>query len=257
MGNFNYGKTLNEWDARLAYDKEAIVKILKNNYDSVKDAAHTNGYYSLLDSHLLLSFLNEARPKNIVEIGGGLTTKMMIEHIKTNRPETNLTTFAIDLKNTLPQNLPKNFKYIEGDFLTTYFDNFIDWGNIDLLFIDALHEAHFATFFCYELFPKLKKGALIHVHDVQEPSVLLEGYQKGYIKLGEYWKNATITDEAYQLFYYIKDKPEYLVLCNSNNLLEKHTELVSWITNIEKNKYVNLNSTGLAPAESLWLKKIY
>lgn len=256
MGNFNYGKTLRDWDARLAYDKDAIVKLLKDNYDAVKNITKTNGYYSLLDSHILLSLLNETRPKNIVEIGGGLTTKMMMEFIKLNELETNLTTFAIDLKNTLPPDLPQNFKYVEGDFLNTYFENNVDWANVDILFIDALHEAHFATFFCYELFPKLKKGALIHVHDVQEPSVLMEGYQKGYIKLGEYWKNPTITDEAYEVFYYIKDKPEYLVVCNSNNLLELHSELINWIPNVERNKYINCNGTSLAPAESLWLKKI-
>jgi predicted O-methyltransferase YrrM len=255
MGNFNYGKTLSQWGERLSYNKEKIVELLKKHYENTKNVVTPNGYYSKLDGMLLLSILDEYKPNNIVEIGGGLTTKLIMSHIQKNKPETNFTTFAIDLRNTLPTEKPKNFKYIEGDFLNTYFENDIDWSNVDLLFIDALHEAHFATFFCYELFPKLKKGAIIHVHDFQEPSVLLEGYNKGYITLGEYWKNPTITDEAYEIFYYIKDKPEYRVLCNSNNLLELNTKLVDWIPNVTDSLYINCNGTRLAPAESLWIIK--
>jgi len=254
MGNFNYGKTLQLWDERLSYDKDEIVNLLKKNYDEIKDMATSGGYFNYVDSLLLLSMLKEFNPMNIVEIGGGGTTKMIISYINKYQPDIHLSTFAIEIMHTLGSiSEPINFKFIKGDFLNTYFENEIDWESVDLLFIDGLHEAHFATFYCHEIFPKLKKGTLIHIHDVQEPSILLDGYQKGYLKLGEYWKNPAITDEAYEIYYFIKDKPEYKILCNSNNLIEYHSDLVRWIPNAEGNKYINVLPG--APAESLWIRK--
>jgi len=164
-------------------------------------------------------------------------------------------------------NIPDNVEYIfhSGDFMDSYFSNPVNLENLDFVFIDGLHEAYFATFFCYELLDKLKPNTLIHIHDFQEPSVLKEGYEKGWYTLGKYMKQPTITDEAFTVYYHLKYRNDYKFLCKSNDLLENHFEMISFIENVSNCMYRNnLTDGGIfkkkktrneneAPAESVYL----
>lgn len=246
MGNWNYGKSL-DWLERLNYNKASNVNLLKKYYPDIKDNVIHSGYFGTMDSVLLYSYIREYKPKNILEIGGGTSTKIMFQALEKNNENTKLTCFALQ-RTSEDFKIPKNVEYVfhDGDFMDSYYQNPIDLEKLDFVFIDGPHEAYFATFFCYEILDNLKQNTLIHIHDFQEPRILQEGYEKGWYTLGEYMKHPTITDEAFTVYYHLKYHQNYDLLCKSNDLLENNFELVNFIENISNCMYKNaFNEKGL------------
>lgn len=130
------------------------------------------------------------------------------------------------------------YSFHEGDFLDTYFENKPELSSLDFVFIDGPHESYFATFYCYEILERLRSGTLIHIHDINEPDVLLEAYQKGWYT--PFHRNyPTITDEAFTVYLYLKNRKGYKVLCRASDLLEKNFEKISFIQDVENCLYRN------------------
>lgn len=240
MGNWNYGKSLDGWLESLTnYDKDFIVNMLQKYYSEIKGSVIHTSYFGTMDSVLLYSFVREYKPKNILEIGGGTSTRILFQALEKNGINSKLTSYAIQRTIDLPST-PKciDYTFVDGDFLTTFFDNKINLDHIDFVFIDGPHESYFADFYCYEILDKIKPGTLVHIHDVHDPDVLLEGYNKGWYVL-DYAKYPTITDEIFSVYLYLKHKGGFKILCRSNNLLEKNLEKIKFIDNVEKCLYSN------------------
>lgn len=242
MGNWQYGLSLKDWDATTYYNKDVVVNMIMKYYPEIKNSVIHTGYFGSMDSVLLYSYLREFKPTNILEVGGGTSTKIMFKALTENGLNSKLTCYAKERTSEVKE-IPNCVKYVfhEGDFLTTFFEHPLNPEEFDFIFIDGAHEAYFASFFCYEIFEKLKSQTLIHIHDAQEPDVLLEGYQKGWYTLGEYTRNPTITDEMYVVYQYIKNHKNYKVLCKSSDLLEKNFERINFIEGVEKCLYRNVN----------------
>jgi predicted O-methyltransferase YrrM len=239
MGCWNYGKSL-DWLDELKYNKENVGSLLKKYYPEIKDDVIHSGYFGTMDSVLLYCYIREYKPKNILEIGGGTSTKIMLQALTKNNENAKITCFALQRTSEDFKISEKiDYEFYAGDFMDTYYQNPIDLGKIDFIFIDGPHEAYFATFFCYEILDKLKNNTLIHIHDFQEPSVLREGYEKSWYVLGEYMKHPTITDEAYTVYFHLKNNTNYKLLCKSNDLLENNFNLVEFIENVSNCMYKN------------------
>jgi len=241
LGNWNYGLSIGEWYKELtAYDKDVVLHLLKKYYPEIKDGVIHSGYFGTMDSVLLYSYIREFKPRNIMEIGGGTSSKVMFQALKKNGLNVKLNGYALKRTSDVSQ-APDCVDYVfhEGDLLETFFKYPPSLEQLDFVFIDGAHESYFASFYCYEILEKLKPGTLIHIHDVQEPDVLLEGYEKGWWKLGEYCKNPTITDEIFTMYLYIKKQGGYKVLCKSNDLLEKNLDKVNFIHEVENCLYKN------------------
>lgn len=242
MGNWQYGQSLKDWFIITDYDRDAVVNVIKKYYDEIKESIIHTGYFGSMDTVLLYSYLREFKPRNILEIGGGTSTRVMFQALEKNNLDVKLICYAKERTSNIKEN-PNCVKYTfhEGDFLESFFKYPLIPEELDFVFIDGAHESYFATFFCYEIFEKLKPGTLIHIHDVQEPDVLLEGYEKGWYTLSKYTPNPTITDEFFTVYLYIKNAKNYKVLCRSNDLLEKNFDKISFIKGVEDCMYRNVN----------------
>ena len=153
------------WDEqlRLLSELEAYARELP-------DSDLTNDYFSGLDAVVYYSLIRHLKPRRIIEIGGGYSTRIASAALAANQsgrltciepyPEARLngSTFGVHL-------VIKRVEELEVSFFSSLEAN-------DILFIDSSHTVKFGSDVCYEfleLLPTLKRGVWVHVHDIFFP----------------------------------------------------------------------------------------
>ena len=163
---------------------------LKKLIKDVNFLPYQNTGLSLFDSYFLYSFVKGNIPKKIIEIGCGETTKIIQKSLKENNIKS--THICIEPYPSFPF---KNFLSEKGQSVElinkkvqeTSIDIFHD---CDFLFIDSSHVAKTDSDVLYEFFeiiPKLKKGTVIHFHDIMIPyAYWLDWHKEG----SQYWNES-------------------------------------------------------------------
>ncbi len=155
-----------------SYEKELSALPLKKT----KEAAffYDNYNFKAGDAEYLYSIIRHFHPKRLVEIGSGYSTLMAREAITQNKREDS--TYVCDHICIEPYEMPwlesagvkvlrKKVEDIEPSFFDVLQEN-------DILFIDSSHMIRpqgDVLFEYLEIFPRLKKGVLIHIHDIFTP----------------------------------------------------------------------------------------
>jgi hypothetical protein len=257
VGNFNYGSSLDFFHDVFEYDAEPILGQIDRHYNKTikdEDILH-DGMYSKLDSLILSSFIRDREPWSVMEIGGGCSTNIMLEALRHNNGPAFLKTYSPALMSEVNPPDDVGWEQVEGCFLDSFEhdDEYLD--NVDLCFIDAAHHAHFALFYFFYVMQKLPKGALIHIHDIQNPEVLQNALDKGFVKLhAQFFPVPAITCEIYALYLLLQQYPgRYKVLCNTNDLQYKYTKQLKHIKNVEHGTFEKRQG---AVSCSLWLEVI-
>ena len=167
-----------------------------------------NDQFNKADAIWLAGFLVSERPSKILEVGSGWSTSMMIDTIDAAGLDAEITSvepFPERLLEAVP-NFEKNCKLVRQKLQETEIDN-LRLDGVDLLFIDSSHVVKFNSdvlFEAFSLLPKLRPGALVHVHDIFYPWE----YPEHWRQEGRWWT------EIYLL---------RALLCNSSRY-----EVVSW-----------------------------
>jgi len=148
---------------------ETIKKIDQETNDN--EPAWNNGYLPGLDVIALYTFLNEFKPKKYIEIGSGNSTKVARKSIKDNKLDTKI--ISID---PFPR---ANIDHLADTVIRKPLENIDDLKFIvndleenDILFIDNSHRClpNSDAMVCFlELLPYLKKGVIVHIHDIYLP----------------------------------------------------------------------------------------
>lgn len=184
---YGYGKKPHELlykliDAnRSTYEKQ-ITNILKFKpiFDLIKktiqetnenEPSWNNGYLPGLDIITLYTLLNEFKPKKYIEIGSGNSTKVAHKSIKDNKLDTKI--ISID---PFPR---ANIDHLADTVIRKPLENIDDYKFIindlqenDILFIDNSHRClpNSDAMVCFlDLLPYLKKGVIVHIHDIYLP----------------------------------------------------------------------------------------
>jgi hypothetical protein len=133
-----------------------------------------NGYFDGFDAAVYYSLIRRLKPRQVIEIGGGYSTRIAHTALARNRtqgsegnlvciephPEPRLTEARLDI-----DLIEKPVQEIEVDFFSSLEPN-------DILFIDSTHTVKFGSDVCYEfldILPKLSPGVWVHVHDIFFP----------------------------------------------------------------------------------------
>jgi hypothetical protein len=128
-----------------------------------------NGYLPGLDIVMLYTMLAEFKPKKYIEIGSGNSTKVAFKA----RTEQKLTTEIISIDPMPRAEIDK----LADKVIREPFEN-IDYNiaellnENDILFVDNSHRIlpnSDSMVFYLELLPKLKKGVIVHIHDIYLP----------------------------------------------------------------------------------------
>ncbi len=161
-----------------------------------------NTFYSYTDAIILYSFIRHYKPKRIIELGSGFTSAVMLDvnelYFKNNidirfiEPYPNrLLALMKEGDNSDNKLITKNAQDVDLELFKT-----LEKG--DILFVDSTHIVKTGSDVNYILFsilPILKKGVLIHFHDI----FFLFEYPKKWVYGGHNW-NETYFLRAFLMY---------------------------------------------------------
>jgi predicted O-methyltransferase YrrM len=137
---------------------------------------YNNPVFCRADASVLRAMLIINKPKNIIEIGSGFSSAVMLDTIDEQKLDVDSVTFI----DPYPDRL-KSLLTHQTDISVTILDKpvqdvdvlqFKCLRNGDFLFIDSSHVLKTQSDVCYELFdvlPSLHPGVIIHFHDIFHP----------------------------------------------------------------------------------------
>jgi len=161
----NYSAIDFRWD-----DQLRLLRELESYAGELADVDINNDYFSGLDAVVYYSLIRHLKPRRVIEIGGGYSTRIANKALAVNQsgrltciepyPEDRLngSQFSVQL-------ITKRVEEIEVSFFEGLDAN-------DILFIDSSHTVKFGSDVCYEfleILPALKRGVWVHVHDIFFP----------------------------------------------------------------------------------------
>tara|TARA_R110002050_G_scaffold299969_2_gene467161 strand:- start:595 stop:1398 length:804 start_codon:yes stop_codon:yes gene_type:complete len=150
--------------------KEKLQEIKKYVEEKeVNNPTWNNGFLPGLDVIAIYTMLSIKKPRKYVEVGSGNSTKVAFKAKKEN----NLTTQIIsidpnpraEVDHLADLVVRKPFEEVDYDLILNLEEN-------DILFIDNSHRIlpnSDAMVFFMEILPKLKKGVIVHIHDIYLP----------------------------------------------------------------------------------------
>jgi hypothetical protein len=143
-----------------------------------------NNWFGPVDAKLLYSMVRSLRPREIVEVGSGFSTRLMRLAINDENLQTRLTSIdpapRVDIEKHADECIRKPVEDLEA---ATIADR-LDAG--DILFIDSSHLIKTGgdiPFLFLEVLPQLKQGVYIHIHDIFMPF----DYPQGWVQEGRNW----------------------------------------------------------------------
>lgn len=130
-----------------------------------------NPNFSGTDALVLWCMARHFRPKTIVEVGGGFSTRLLAEAALKNG-DTQLVCVEPYPDSVLKRGFPGLAKLITDKVENLGMDVFSSLSSNDILFIDASHCLRIGgdvSFLYLEVLPRLAKGVIIHIHDIFFP----------------------------------------------------------------------------------------
>lgn len=236
---------INGIDLRLNSQKKLVSHFIKF-YNEIPFDTHKkedkryyfeNGLYSYTDAITLYSMIRHLKPKQIIEVGSGFSSSVMLD---TNQSffnnEINLTfiePYPERLYKLLKEEDKKATKIIVDFVQNIDVSVFEQLNEGDILFIDSSHvvktgsDVHFVLF---EILPKLKKGVYVHFHDIFYPFE----YPKKWVYEGKNW------NEDYFLKAFLMYNNEFEIELFSHYLHTHHKDVFAQMPLCYKNEGGNL-----------------
>lgn len=128
-----------------------------------------NDFLPGLDMVMIYTMLAERKPKRYIEVGSGNSTKVAYKAKKDLGLDTEIISIdpqpRAEIDSLADKVIRKPFESIDASFLEEIESN-------DILFIDNSHRIlpnSDAMVFFLETLPRLKKGVIVHVHDIYIP----------------------------------------------------------------------------------------
>jgi hypothetical protein len=192
-----------------------------------------NDWYSYCDAIFLYSMIRNYRPKKIIEIGSGFSSAVSMD---TNdlffNSEINLEfiePYPSRLLELMNQNDKSKYKIYQTNVENLPTSIFETLESGDILFVDSSHKFLYGNdlyYIFFEIIPKLKKGVLIHFHDIFYPFKYSEDAINSRIPWDEIYflRNFLMFNDSFEIKIFSdfiskfhKEKLENLPLCLKNS----------------------------------------
>jgi hypothetical protein len=182
-----------------------------------------NGAFESVDGELLYSMIRHFRPRRIIEVGSGNSTYLSAQAILKNAEDNNgyeceLTAIEPYPNPVLKKGFPGLTGLIQKRIQDVPFSEFEKLGENDILFIDSSHVLKIGSDVQYEyleILPRLRKGVLVHSHDIFLPSE----YPKEWVL-----KNHIFWTEQYLLQAFMAFNDSFEVLLAASYIHVRHPE---------------------------------
>jgi hypothetical protein len=202
-----------------------------------------NGYFLYADAITLYSMLRYFHPQRVIEVGSGFSSAVMLDTNDMFLSKTVSLTFIEPYPDRLFSLLSgedkKQHEIITNVVQDVPIERFESLDNKDILFIDSSHVAKIGSDVVHLLtnvLPKLKKGVLIHFHDIFWPFE----YPEEWIRHGRAW------NESYFLKAFLQFNTKFKILFFNSYLATHHKEM------LEQHLPLSLKGYG---GGSLWIQK--
>ncbi len=196
-----------------------------------------NGFYSYTDAIFLYSVIRHYKPKQIIEVGSGFSSSIMLD---TNEiffdNQINLTfiePYTERLNSLLKDKDKTSTTIIQSDVQLVSVAVFEKLNAGDILFIDSTHVVKTGSdvnYIIFEILPRLKSGVLIHFHDIFYPFE----YPKQWVFEGKNW------NEDYFLKSFLMYNNEFEIKLFSDYLHKHHNAVFDTMPLCFKNSGGNL-----------------
>lgn len=189
---------------------------------SIGTFGYDNGSYEAGDAELLYDVIRHFKPKRIVEIGSGQSTLVAKLALDRNAAETQVKASHVCiepyeqpwLESTGVQVIRERVEFCDKTIFAELEEN-------DILFIDSSHVIRpqgDVLFEYLEVVPTLKKGVIVHVHDIFTPR---DYPQKWIVEERRLW------NEQYLLEAFLSFNSDFSVLLAANWLKHNHLDRLS------------------------------
>lgn len=202
----------------------------------------SNGFFEIGDAIVLYAMLRRFRPKQLIEVGSGFSSALMLDtndrFLGGGVQFTFIEPNAERLRSILKSEDLNRVQFLEKPVQQISTQPFSSLQRDDVLFIDSSHVAKIGSdvnYLFFEILPRLQPGVLVHIHDVMWPFE----YPLEWIVEGRSW------NEAYILRAFLQYNEAFDILLFNSYL--GHT--FGNILNERMPKF--LENTG----GSLWLRK--
>jgi predicted O-methyltransferase YrrM len=203
---------------------------------------YENPAYSYSDAILLHCMIRFLKPKNIIEVGSGFSSCMMLDTNELFFDGSIATTFI----EPYPKLLLSLIKDADKSKITTIQSRLQDVDLCefetlqanDILFIDSTHVSKIysdVNYIFFEILPKLSSGVYVHFHDIFYPFE----YPKAWVYEGRAW------NEAYLLRAFLQYNNAFRVVL-MNTFMEHFHEAF-----FQNNMPLCMKNTG----GSIWIRK--
>jgi len=189
----------------------------------VEEYFHNNPAFRATDAGIYYGLIRHFKPRRIIEIGAGFSTLLAAQAVLVNEKEgkkCDLTAIEPYPSVTLRLGVPGLKKLIEGNLQTVSLTEFEKLEKNDILFIDSSHILRIGSDVQYEfleILPRLKKGVLVHVHDIYFPL----DYPKKLIT-----QDFKFYNEQYLLQAFLAFNQEFSTFWVSQYMYRRHFELI-------------------------------
>jgi hypothetical protein len=178
-------------------------------------------YFCSVDAEVLYSMIRYFKPRRMIEIGSGMSTLLALEALRKNESEGKSYSFtAIEPfpNEILSRGIPGLTEMLKEKVQSVPIERFCSLEANDILFIDSSHVVKTGGDVVYEylqILPRLKKGVLVHCHDIFLPAE----YPKGWIL-----QNRRFWTEQYLLQAFLTFNHTFEVLMAGSFLHLFHSE---------------------------------
>lgn len=201
---------------------------------------YNNSYYSYTDAIVLFLIIRKYKPQQIIEIGSGYSSAVMVEtndlYFKGNIKLKFIEPFPEERLNHFLGNSERdNIEIIKQMVQKVSLEVFQNLEPGDILFIDSTHSVKTGSdvnYILFEVLPVLKEGVIVHFHDIHFPFE----YPKDWVLNGFGW------NESYFLRAFLMYNDQFSILLFSDYLQKFY-----------KNAFSNMPLTHKKTGSNLWL----
>lgn len=235
---------------------ESQLKELKNTLSSFQEEYKGNKFYKegvkkhygpgygYIEAQVLHAFLRKHKSKRIIEVGSGVSTYCSMKATELNDNKAKISSIEPYPSEKLKKE--QKIEIIQKPVQSVELDFFKQLEAGDLLFIDSSHTVKPGSdvnYLILEVLPCLKKGVLIHVHDIYFPF----DYQRDIFTNFFQWQETSL------LRAYLTHNPKIRILFSMSMLhYEKKEELKALLPEYRPQEdYFGFNAKGQKAFENI------
>jgi hypothetical protein len=132
-----------------------------------------NPYFGCHDASVYFSMLLEYRPRRVVEIGSGFSTRLLLDtNERFFHNEMDITAIDPSPSQSVDPRSSPHTDFLKCRVQDAPLGLFDQLAANDILFVDSSHVSKTGSdvnFYVFEILPRLKAGVLVHIHDILYP----------------------------------------------------------------------------------------